>query len=104
MRNASETPKEIGNPDDLALSDVVDDIDLALVSLETETLEKIDDALDRLAAGEYGYCTDCGQEIPARRLDALPFVNRCRSCEEASELRRDPRHAAVAHHHPACLS
>jgi DnaK suppressor protein len=104
IRCASEAPREIANLEEFALSEVVDDLDLALVSLETETLEKIDDALDRLRTGEYGYCTDCGQEIPARRLEALPFAGRCRSCEEATEIRRAPRRAPVSHHHPACLS
>ena len=104
IRQVSETSAEAANLEEFALSDVVDDLDLALASLHSETLQKIEDALDRLAAGEYGYCTECGQEILARRLDALPFASRCRSCEETNEVRRTPRPPAVTHHHPACLS
>ena len=37
-------------------------------------LQLIDAALRRLAEDEYGYCTECGEEIPAKRLeiDATP--------------------------------
>ncbi|MFV0513140.1 MAG: TraR/DksA family transcriptional regulator [Jhaorihella sp.] len=37
-------------------------------------------ALDRMAAGEYGYCEDCGESIAKRRLDLDPAVTRCISC------------------------
>ena len=37
-------------------------------------------ALARLDEGEYGYCTDCGDEIAPARLDANPAVTLCLSC------------------------
>lgn len=37
-------------------------------------------ALTRLEAGEYGYCTDCGDELPPARLAADPTLPRCMSC------------------------
>jgi RNA polymerase-binding transcription factor DksA len=43
------------------------------------------EALLRLAEGTYGACSDCGQAIVGARLQALPFAERCRSCEEAQE-------------------
>ena len=105
LHDASELAAEAPHLEESALSDVVDDVDFALASLQTETLARIDDALDRLAAGEYGYCLECGKEIPARRLEALPFAIRCRSCEEVTESRQTKRPVMVpAHHHPACLS
>jgi RNA polymerase-binding transcription factor DksA len=30
-------------------------------------------------------CVECAGEIPARRLEALPFALRCRACEEGRE-------------------
>ena len=104
IRTATETASEGAHIDESGLSDVVDDLDYALVSLQAETLEKIDEALDRLAAGEYGYCTDCGEEIPSKRLQALPFAVRCRDCEEAIENRSAVRPMSHAAHHPAFLS
>jgi len=41
---------------------------------------RIEHALTRLAAGEYGYCTECGEEIGMRRLDIDPAAHRCVRC------------------------
>ena len=43
-------------------------------------------ALSRLGEGAYGYCLECGEEIPERRLRALPFAIQCKDCEEALEV------------------
>jgi DnaK suppressor protein len=104
IRTASQAAAEGAPVEESALSDVVDDMDLTLASLQTETLEQIDDALDRLATGEYGYCEDCGNEIPARRLEALPFAVRCLACEETNEARRSVGFVSHTAHHPAFLS
>ena len=45
-----------------------------------EEIAKIDAAMKRMAEGEYGYCTKCGAEISAERLDLLPFTPFCRNC------------------------
>ena len=36
--------------------------------------------------GTYGRCVECGDEIGAARLRALPFAVRCKECEEIREL------------------
>ncbi|HET9368994.1 MAG TPA: TraR/DksA C4-type zinc finger protein [Vicinamibacterales bacterium] len=70
---------------DVSVNDVSEDLDFALLEIQTETMAKIDEALVRLGAGIYGVCVDCGGDIAARRLEALPFAIRCRSCEEHRE-------------------
>lgn len=45
----------------------------------TEVLA-IKNALLRLEEGEYGYCEDCGEDIPAKRLELTPTAVRCISC------------------------
>ncbi len=67
-------------------ADIQDDIELALIQMKSETLNKIDDALDRLEHGDYGNCFECGAEIAENRLRALPFAVRCKNCEEAREV------------------
>jgi DnaK suppressor protein len=62
-----------------------EDLDLALLQLKTETLEKVEDALARLDECSYGYCFECGGEISRQRLVSLPFAVRCTRCEEALE-------------------
>ena len=41
---------------------------------------KIHAALQRLAEGDYGYCTDCGEAIAPARLDADPAIALCLAC------------------------
>ncbi len=40
-------------------------------------------ALERMDAGEYGYCVKCGAEILPERLDVLPYTPFCRTCAGA---------------------
>jgi DnaK suppressor protein len=42
--------------------------------------QRIKAALARIAADEYGYCVECGEEIPAARLDIDPTTPRCVDC------------------------
>jgi DnaK suppressor protein len=66
-------------------ADIQEDIELALIQMKSETLNKINDALLRLDQGSYGNCFDCAEEIAEKRLRALPFAVRCKDCEEARE-------------------
>jgi DnaK suppressor protein len=45
-------------------------------------LQKIDSALRRMDAGDYGNCFICGEEISAARLNFDPAVTRCIDCME----------------------
>ena len=67
-------------------ADIQGDIEFALIQMKAETLDQINQALSRLDEGAYGYCLECGEEIPERRLRALPFAIRCKDCEEAMEV------------------
>jgi DnaK suppressor protein len=73
--------------DDLEHSEahVQDELTLALLQMQSETLVRIDAALARLDAGGYGLCLECADEIATRRLRALPFAVRCQACEEKRE-------------------
>lgn len=43
-------------------------------------MRQIHAALHRMDSGDYGFCTKCGAEISAERLDLLPYTPFCRSC------------------------
>jgi RNA polymerase-binding transcription factor DksA len=43
-------------------------------------IRRIEAALARIEAGEYGICTVCGKPISPERLDALPDTPFCRNC------------------------
>jgi RNA polymerase-binding transcription factor DksA len=42
-------------------------------------------ALDRLEAGTYGRCSSCDGWIEPTRLEALPYAQRCLSCQARME-------------------
>jgi DnaK suppressor protein len=73
--------------DDFEISeaDVEDDLGFTVLQLRSEMIAKIDEALARVARGEYGRCADCSCEIAVRRLEALPFAECCVSCEQERE-------------------
>jgi YteA family regulatory protein len=60
--------------------------DLALDSLDRETLKEIDQALTRMEEGTYGICTVCGQPIPEERLEALPQAQTCKEHAPAPNI------------------
>jgi DnaK suppressor protein len=39
-------------------------------------------ALERIEAGTYGRCDNCGNEIPEARLEAVPSARLCVSCKQ----------------------
>ncbi|MCK8462564.1 TraR/DksA family transcriptional regulator [Aliiroseovarius sp. S1339] len=41
---------------------------------------RIQAAFSRMDEGEFGYCEDCGEDIPSGRLDLDPCATKCVSC------------------------
>jgi DnaK suppressor protein len=79
---------EVKDAEEQSVQDFVQDVELALMEMKSETLGQIDEAIRRLEAGTYGTCGNCGQEIAEARLKALPFAARCRDCQESEEEAR----------------
>ena len=46
-----------------------------------DVLEALNEALDRIDAGTFGACRNCGQEISMRRLEAIPWAQYCITCQ-----------------------
>ena len=61
-------------------------VSLRLNSLDYKQLRLIDEALDRLNAGEYGVCLSCEEPIAPKRLRALPWARFCVRCQERISL------------------
>jgi len=80
----SDTP-EVTDAEEQSVNDFVQDVDLALMQMKTETLKKIDQALIRLEEGTYGVCQECEREIAPPRIRALPFAALCRDCQAETE-------------------
>lgn len=57
------------------------------MALETQRriqrkLQAVEGALRRLAAGDFGHCFVCGEEIPEERLRFDPTLTRCKACAQ----------------------
>ena len=52
---------------------------------DQQEMRQIADARERMRAGEYGQCIDCGADIAFERLRALPSAPRCMPCQEQYE-------------------
>jgi RNA polymerase-binding protein DksA len=52
---------------------------------EGRLLYHIDQALERVAAGAYGYCQECNQPISRERLEAVPHARLCITCKANEE-------------------
>jgi len=61
-------------------------ISLSLNTLDYQQLGLIDEALDRISGGEYGLCLACGEPIPRKRLQAVPWARYCVPCQERENL------------------
>jgi DnaK suppressor protein len=59
-----------------------DDVLVALGESGAAELAQINQALERLARGEYGRCQKCGDDIAAARLAVVPHARHCASCAE----------------------
>lgn len=63
--------------------------DEVLNQLEPATRGELRDimaALERIEEETYGTCVDCGGEIGAKRLKAIPEARRCIECAEQAEM------------------
>ncbi len=73
---------------DAALMESTLAADDAVVNQDVEDVRDIHAARDRLSAGSYGICTDCGETIAYERLLAYPTAKRCIRCQRVHEQAR----------------
>jgi DnaK suppressor protein len=78
-------PNRREDTDDDAAAESATTMDIAHVARDAEELAVVDAALGRIAAGDYGECVDCGEDIAHERLSANPSAARCTECQERSE-------------------
>jgi DnaK suppressor protein len=75
----------VGDQVDAAVDAENNEICSQLVELESRELDRIEHALQGIAAGDYGRCEYCGGKIPTARLSALPYTNSCINCQRNQE-------------------
>lgn len=60
-------------------------IGLELTHQEYDILKQVDRALEKIDEGTYGICDLSGDEIPLRRLEAMPYANMTVQAKEKLE-------------------
>lgn len=58
---------------------------LRLRDRERRLIKKIQEALQRIDDGTYGYCEECGEDIGIARLKARPMTRLCIKCKSKQE-------------------
>lgn len=66
------------------LTEALSRMNLAMAS---EELREVDAALNRMALGCYGACSDCGGRIGYARLRVTPEARRCGPCQSRAAVR-----------------
>jgi DnaK suppressor protein len=97
LRDANKTMENDLNVVEEELADSIDrssvetdrNFTLRLRDRERKLIKKIDEALDRLENGEFGECTECGEDIGIGRLKARPVATLCIECKEDQEQKED---------------
>ena len=87
MKSGTETiaGEPTGDIYDQASSERDRELGLLLNDRERDKLRQIDEALLRIADGEYGICEECEEEIPLGRLKVMPFARFCVRCQSDME-------------------
>ena len=79
---ASEGPNDF---EDVAVDFLETQKEQSLLVNEQALLTEVLQALKRLDEGGYGLCVTCGNPIPEKRLEAIPWASRDVKCEQAIE-------------------
>ena len=92
MREADKTVEHMKNdstklsdPNDAATQEEEFRLELRTRDRERKLIIKIDQALQRVDDGLYGYCEDTGEPIGIKRLEARPIATLCIEAQERHE-------------------
>ncbi|WP_329194531.1 MULTISPECIES: TraR/DksA family transcriptional regulator [unclassified Streptomyces] len=72
---------------DTGTKNITRESELALAANATLMLEQTERALERLEAGTYGFCENCGKPIGKARMQAFPRATLCVDCKQKQERR-----------------
>lgn len=78
----------VGDSGDAAAALLIRSITEAEIIRDVKEVRDIVAAKQRIEAGRYGLCVDCGATIRSIRLDAYPTAKRCYKCQVSREKQR----------------
>ncbi len=75
------------DPNDRASQETDMSLELRNRDRERKLIKKINEAIEAIESGDYGYCETCGVEIGIERLEARPTATLCIDCKTLDEIR-----------------
>lgn len=84
-QNINDIDGNVADSGDEAVADTLVDTDNAMIGMHLQEVNDINAALDRIDAGVYGVCINCGSDVGYERLTAYPTAKRCIRCQRLHE-------------------
>ncbi|MFN3234159.1 MAG: RNA polymerase-binding protein DksA [Gammaproteobacteria bacterium] len=79
---------------DMAANSILFNWEMVSRDRDRRLMKKIEESLERIKQGEYGYCEECGIEIGIPRLEARPTASKCFDCKTVEEIKDKHRECA----------
>ena len=83
--NQDDFRKDVGDEVDSSVNEQARELSLLMRDRNRDRLEAIEEAIQRMQTGDYGFCEKCGDPIPKRRLIAMPLARMCVNCQQDQE-------------------
>lgn len=87
VKNLKEEASNFADPADRATQEEEFSLELRTRDRERKLIKKINETLQSIEEGDYGYCEACGIEIGIRRLEARPTATMCVDCKSLAEIK-----------------
>ena len=87
VQHLKEEASNFADPADRATQEEEFSLELRTRDRERKLIKKINDTIDMIDDGDYGYCDACGIEIGIRRLEARPTATLCVDCKSLAEIK-----------------
>jgi DnaK suppressor protein len=79
---AADGPQDMG---DICVSNLTRESLFERTSQKSRLLNRINTAIRRIDSGQFGTCSECGDPINRKRLEAMPWTTFCLGCQEELE-------------------
>ncbi|NDP48525.1 MAG: RNA polymerase-binding protein DksA [Sulfuriferula multivorans] len=87
LHSMQEEQTVFADPNDRATQESDMALELRNRDRERRLIKKINETINKIKSGDYGYCESCGIEIGLERLQARPTASMCIDCKTLEEIR-----------------
>jgi len=87
VQHLKEDASNFADPADRATQEEEFSLELRTRDRERKLIKKINETLEKIDEGDYGFCDACGIEIGIRRLEVRPTATLCVDCKSLDEIK-----------------